>query len=212
MSANRFVSFVIAGLAMVSTRPTFGSLIFDNTAAGPSRILSFTALQQGDTVKSAGTDRLVTDLQIAVTQQGTPGTSDMKARLYANDGAHGNPGTLLWSSALRTNVHLSGAVEFVDFSVPSVLVPDVFTWTIQISNTSPVAVGLPSFGPANVGTLLSNGFGTPPGWTLLSNSYGARISAASATVPLPTSLVGFALGLPCLGLWFFAFRTNGAGI
>ena len=158
--------------------------IYDNTSTRQGVGLSFTQLQIGGEVHAAGTDRLVTDLFIGMSQQGVAGTADMQARLYANDGAGGKPGTLLWDGPLLQNVHLTGGIDLIDFSVPMVLVPDTFTWTVQISNTSPVAVGLPNFGPPTVGSSGSNWFGDGSGWTPLSgDGFEARVQA----VPEPST-------------------------
>jgi hypothetical protein len=163
--------------------------IYDNTTTRQGSSLSFTQLQLGSEVNAAGTDRLVTDLLIGVSQQGVAGTADMRARLYANDGTAGKPGTLLWDGPLLQNVHLTGGIDLIDFSVPLVLVPNTFTWTIQISNTDPVAVGLPNFGPPTVGSSPTNWFGDQNGWTMLSGDpFEARVIAVSAAaVPEPSS-------------------------
>jgi hypothetical protein len=178
-----------------------GDIIYDNTTTRIGTGLSFTQLELGSEVTAAGTDRFVTDLLIGVSQQGIAGTADMQARLYANDGSGGKPGTLLWASDLMQNVQLTGGIDLIDFSVPEVLVPDTFTWTIQISNTNPVGVGLPTFGPPTVGSSPTDWFGNSTiGWTqLASDPFMARVNAEpSAAVPEPSSV---ALLLPGLGVF-----------
>ena len=142
--------------------------------------------------------KLVNDLEIGVNHQGVAGTANLQAFLYKNNGAGGAPGTLLRSSALMTNVALTGGNDLISFAVPNVLVPNIFTWTIQISSTQPVAAGLPVFDPPTVGGILHGWFGGPGSWTNLDGSgvdahYMALITASS--VPEPTSLVTGGLAL-----------------
>lgn len=159
--------------------------IFDNTT-NPQVGFGFALQQHGGEVHAAGTDRLVTDLFIGMYRKGVAGTNDMQARLYANDGLGGKPGTLLWESPLLQNVHLTGGIDLIDFSVPMVLVPDTFTWTVQISNIT-VAVGLPAFDPPTVGSSPTNWEGNGTVWGQVPGSpYEARVEAV-AQVPEPSS-------------------------
>src|SRR5205823_186007 len=103
--------------------------LYDNTT-NASDVLSFTALQSGDEVHLAISQQRVTQLLIGLSQQREAGTTDLQARLYANDGPEGAPGSLLWESQVMDDVRLSGAIELFPFDVPQVKVPDVFTWTI----------------------------------------------------------------------------------
>jgi hypothetical protein len=186
---NSILAIVIMLLAGVCSELQAGT-IYDNTTTRQGMALSFTQLQIGGEVDAAGTDRLVTDLFIGMSQQGFSGTADMRARLYANNGADGKPGTLLWEGPLLKMVKLTGGIDLIDFSVPMVLVPDTFTWTVQISNTDPVAVGLPNFGPPTVGSSPANWFGDEnTGWTKDPSSpypYEGRVEAVSA-VPEPST-------------------------
>jgi hypothetical protein len=182
-------------------------VIFDNTTT-PLSAASFTVLQEGDEVAVSGTALNVNDLKIGVTSQGSPGSATLQAFLYANDGAAGAPGTLLWTSAIMPNVALTGGSDLIDFAVPNVLVPSTFTWAIQISDTRPIASGLPIFSPPTVGGILHGWFGGPGSWTSLDGmgadaDYMARISASS--VPEPTALVHGSLAL-LIGLGFSCRR------
>jgi len=189
------LSITIVGL---SHSGALADVIYDNTTTSlPSR--SFTALQIGNEVSVSGTALAVNDLEIGVNQQGVAGTANLQAFLYANDGAGGSPGTLLWDSAVMTNVSLTGGNDLIAFAVPSVVVPSTFTWAIQISNTTPIAAGLPAFDPPTVGSFVRGWFGGPGIWTNLDADgvdahYMARVIAASA-VPEPSAIVsaGFAL-------------------
>jgi|SRR6516165_10544230 len=198
------VTMLLAGICSEAQAGT----IYDNTTTRQGMGLNFTKLQQGSEVNADGTERFVTDLFVGMSQQGIAGTADMQARLYANNGAGGKPGTLLWEGPLLQNVHLTGGIDLIDFSVPMVLVPDTFTWTVQISNTNPVAVGLPNFGPPTVGSSPANWFGDDvKGWTQDTSSpyaYEGRVEAVSA-VPEPSSalllITGSGLVL-CGRVWY----------
>ena len=91
-----FATLLVMGLFRSSAS---ADLIFDNTAT-PLGSRSFTALPIGNEVQVSGSALTVTNLEIGVNQQGVSGTADLQAFLYANDGTSGQPGTLLWQSAL----------------------------------------------------------------------------------------------------------------
>jgi hypothetical protein len=190
-------------------------LIYDNTTTRLGTSLLFSALQMGDEVQAAGTARLVSELQVGVSQQGTAGTADLRARLYANDGPAGQPGSLLWESALRDDVALTGGIDLIAFPVPLVLVPDTFTWTIQISDARPIAVGLPFFHPPTVGSSPDYAwFGGPGSWTRQTVpspvNLMARVTAVggAGAVPEPSSAALALAGLA--GLAFAALGTRAA--
>jgi hypothetical protein len=127
-----------------------------------------------------------------VSRQNTQGTADFIARLYANNGPSGTPGTLLWQSPLMDNIPLSGGVQLIAFDVPQVLVPDIFTWTLQTSD-SPIAVGLVNAGPPLLGSSPSyDWFGSTGNWSQLQYSdWMARVEA----VPEPSSVSWVVLGI-----------------
>lgn len=199
-SYARLLGWALAGWFVVST-PASADLIFDNTTR-PLGAMLFTGLPIGNEVRveDGGLGLSVTQLEIGVNQQGTPGTADLRAFLYANDGADGAPGTLLWSSAIMTDVGLTGGNDLIAFAVPSVAVPNIFTWAIQISNAAPVAVGIPAYNPPVVGNVLHSWFKASGGWSSLdsigaSGHFGARISATVAGVPEPSTIVSCGLSL-----------------
>ena len=130
--------------------------------------------------------------------QNTPGTADFVARLYANNGPSGAPGDLLWQSPLMSHVSLSGGVQLLAFEVPQVLVPDTFTWTLQASDPSPVAVGLVNADPPTVGASPSyDWFGSPGNWGKVQYSdWMARVEA----VPEPSLFLCAAAGIVIVGI------------
>jgi hypothetical protein len=123
-----------------------------------------------------------------VTQQGFAGTADLQAWLYANDGPGGQPGTMLWQSAILDDVPLTGGNDLIAFPVPLVQAPNTFTWTVQISDTSPVAVGLPHFHPPTVGSSPDYAwFGGPGSWTKLPGPPARDRMVRVTAVPEPAS-------------------------
>jgi hypothetical protein len=202
LSRQLWLPIVVATALITETSALHASqIIYDNTSSSPTGGGTFTALEQGDEVRlNPDAPRSIVLLEIGLNQQGTAGTTDLVARLYANNGPGGEPGTLLWQSDLFRDISLTGGNDLISLEVPNVTVPDVFTWTIQISNSTPVAVGLPFFGEPSVGT--SPGyvwFGGPGSWGHPSSSvpgplnYLARISTP-VPGPLPLFGVGAAFG------------------
>lgn len=184
----RFLRSILAIVALLlagAWSEAHAGTIYDNTTTLRGEF-GFSQKQLGGEVHAAGTDRLVTDLFIGMYRKGDPGPADMQARLYANDGLGGNPGTLLWQSPLLQNVHLSSGIDLIDFSVPMVLVPDTFTWTVQFSNLT-TAVLLPTFDPPTIGDSLANWEGNGTVWAQVPRSpFEARVEAVSE-VPEPSS-------------------------
>jgi hypothetical protein len=188
-------AFIVAGIA--TTRA--GTIIYQDTP--PNGSLTFTALENGDEVHAAGDARFVTQLQIGVSMQGYAGTADFVARLYANNGPAGAPGSLLWQSALFNNVPLSGAVQLISFDVPNVLVPDVFTWTLQGSNEHPVEAGLVGANPPSIGSSPAySWFGGPGQWTKSQKFYSQDFMVQVIAVPEPGTIVLLCFGLGILVL------------
>jgi hypothetical protein len=194
MNAIRLVPLLgLTAAAFCALTASAGTTIYDNTGPWLGGE-GFTALEQGDEVHAGGLDRLVTKLTIGVTRQNQPGTASFQAHLYANDGTNGQPGTMLWQSAVLGGVQLSGGVQLIAFDVPQVLVPNAFTWTIQVlQNSAGNAVGLVNAGPPSIGTSPSyNWFGGTGSWTKLEYSdWMARVDA----VPEPSALALISMGL-----------------
>ncbi len=181
----------------VLAAPATADVIYDNTTTFKNAI-AFDVAQLGNEVQAAGSARYVDDLQIGVNAQGSPGTANLQAFLYANDGSGGAPGTMLWESALMTAVPITVGNDLISFVVPDVKVPDAFTWTLQISNSQPLA-GISVFDPPTTGAILHSWFGTPGSWTSddgagADGHFMARITAASsAAVPEPASIVSLSI-------------------
>ena len=187
MHASRTIPITALLLCAAALSDADAGVIYDNTTT-PTGSSSFTALQIGDEVNAAGSDRSVSLLEIGLTQQGFAGTADLQAWLYANDGPGGQPGAMLWQSAILNDVPLTGGNDLIPFPVPLVQVPNTFTWTVRISDTSPVAVGLPHFHPPTVGSSPDHAwFGGPGSWTRLSGANPTNMMARLTAIPEPAS-------------------------
>lgn len=186
-----------ATFALVAVFGTRADVIYQ--AVSPTGVLSFTQEEEGDEVQAAGSARIVTQMQIGVSMQGSPGTADFVLRLYSNNGPAGAPGSLLWGSSTFSHVSLSGPTQLISFNVPDVVVPDVFTWTLQISNESPLAAGLAAANPPSIGSSPPYiWFGGPGIWTKSSLPQDFMVSVTA--VPEPSSWA-----LLCLGAVAFRF-------
>jgi hypothetical protein len=193
-------------LTMVVATSTFcvpgkAVTIYENIL--PNTTGAFTAEEIGNEVYAAGTAREVTQIQVGLSMQGNTGLADFVLRLYDNTGAGGAPGGLLWQSSLFQNVPLSGSAQLVSFNVPDIIVPDVFTWTIQGFDETPVAVEYDGAGSPSIGGNPSySWFGGPGQWTQLPDTiFMSRIEAQTVPDELNT-------GLLCLALFTLALSCR----
>jgi hypothetical protein len=144
----RIRSIWAAVLAAASFQATaLADVIFDNSSGAGTGITTTIFPQLGGEVTAApGTSRTVTELDLGFTSQGLPATTDLQAFLYANDGSGGSPGTLLWQSALMSGVNVDSTNVLIAFAVPSVVVPDTFSFAAAITNPSPLVGYVPASG------------------------------------------------------------------
>ena len=178
----------LAVIAYPSLAPA--AVVYDNTTTYQSvenELLSSGQMasgEHGNHVQLAGTERYVTSLMYKLRIAGAGVASfNIVFRFYANDGVDGRPGTLLWESAPVFRVIDSGAPVTYTQTVPSVLVPDSFTWTVQVSNRqgNMARMGPSEYHPPSVGSA------TPGVWQRTGNDwelvalqeppFGARLSA-----------------------------------
>jgi hypothetical protein len=155
-------------------------------AAGP---------EGGDQVSLGGQSRQVQQLEFwyQVGGQAAAGASDLRVRFYANDGAGGAPGTLIWDSGVRPQFpHISGS-NHVALAVPNIVVPEVLTWTVEFTGrtgSAAEAMGLRIYDPPLVGTSDPAFFWSRFGGNLVPSAFqsgtpanlGARITAAGAPI------------------------------
>ena len=188
-------SILAAAFVAVSVQAASADVIFDNTAPGDQGITQ-TGFPQlgGEVTAAAGTSRTVTELDLGFTSQGLPGTADLQAFLYANDGAGGAPGTLLWQSAVMTGVAIDSHNLLIAFSVPSVVVPDTFTFAAAITNDASGEVGYVSASGAATGTFDQTWIGSPGSFTT-PGVFGVEGRVVASAVPEPSAFALSAVGL-----------------
>jgi PEP-CTERM motif len=196
--APRIWSILVAAVVMVGLPVvTSATVIFDNFP-GPGGITGAGFPQFGDEVTAApGTPRVVTELDMGFTTGNVgPQTADLQAFLYANDGTGGSPGTLLWQSAVMSGVSINSTNATVAFIVPSVLVPNTFTFTAAISNQSGNFGYAPASG-ATTGSFVAPWGGSPGLWNSFAPIF--EVEGRVIAVPEPATLALLTLALAGLG-------------
>ncbi len=168
------------------------SIVYDNSANTIGFLINGADTERGDGLVLDGTDREVTLLSVYIHSNGGDAIADIQARIYAGGDASGaEPCDLLWESDVLTQVTIFGGTTFYDFPVPNVVVPDEITWTLEMTNVTPVPgeVAGPRFiAPPVVGSSedwvwthdprgawIKNVYGVGAG----NNSYGAYIEAVA---------------------------------
>ena len=96
-------------------------------------------------------------------------------------------------------VNINSTNLLIAFSVPSVIVPNTFTWAAAITNASTSVIGFVPANTATTGTFVVAWDGSPGSWQALAGTgttfeTEARVIAAQA-VPEPSTFVLFAAGL-----------------
>lgn len=156
--------------------------------------------EAGDEIWLGGSARTVTDLKLIFNYRGTqPGTLDALVRFREYDEDFRGPGAAFYESPL-TQVQTTAGLHELNFSIPGVVVPDHFVWTIQVFNRqgSDGELGMAYFNPPTVGSsedwLWQRGGNE---WTAYSwgadpyANFGARLTA----VPEPATLAALGIGL-----------------
>lgn len=160
----------------------------------------------GDEITLAGTDRDVTSIDIMIHVLGAnAGTADTQVRFYANDGAGDIPSTMLWDSGLLAAMPHAAGLSMMTFAVPSVTVPDTFTWTIEFTNRAGSiadAMGPRMYDPPTVGSS-DNDFWIHNADTTWSNVWFggtpvANFGSTVTAVPEPASMMAIGVGLAAL--------------
>ena len=196
------VVFVLGLLAF----PCFAAVtevVYDSTPAITDSWQTTTqgAIQdRGVEMLLAGTARTLLRAEIGVTLQGVPGTIDVKAKVWANDGPSQEPGTLLWESPWIEDVSIVGWSQLVPFDIPYIAVPDHITVTIAEKNcTTGLLYGEPLASSTTVGTTVRNWTHQSTGeWTQLEWSKPAAMRITA--VPEPVTLALLAAGVGALWL------------
>ena len=155
----------------------------------------------------AGSSRTVTSVawQLSGQHSGVD-AADIDFRVYANDGAEGEPGTLLWQRVV-TELVVAPGIELYEFSIPRVSVPDRITVTSRILDSSPIATGRVSSMGTSVGTYVARWVDSS-GFVRHSRPliYGVRINA----VPEPCGAI--VMGIATILLFGWNWRHSEGGM
>jgi uncharacterized membrane protein len=164
-------------------------------------------VEAGDEITLAGTERYVNNIDVLVFQAYSSGpgmqytgTIDARVRFYQNDGQGGEPGTPLWDSGVVQDIPYGERFNTFSFNVPSILVPNTFIWTIELSNVNPAnpadpyGFELPLYNPpikGSSGDFVWQKYGL---WTKVSPTpytydynYAARVQASATSASLDTT-------------------------
>jgi hypothetical protein len=154
---------LVSSLAPIGIR---AAVVYDNTAlAGMTKDGVFLLTEYGDEIALVGTDRWVTQFDIATFGDfPTNAVVNAVVRIYANDGTDAldgphyayRPKTVLWESPPFT---LKPGGQTATFA-PLIRVPDTFTWTIRFTGVQQVtgnSVGPIVVNPIQIGAPLANG-------------------------------------------------------
>jgi len=201
-------------------------VVYDNTTtyAGTENLLlsggQSDSSEHGNEITLRGANRSVTAIHVVLRIQGAgPATFDARVRLYRNDGPGGMPGTALWSSALTPRIIDSGAPLQYSFVVPEIVVPETFTWTIEVQNRTgnsselgPSHFDPPTTGSARSGYWKRIGAG-PTDWELTGLAqppFGARITAIGTPIPALTGWGVTVLMIALMGAGIATLRRRSA--
>ena len=137
MSASRWTVVIGSCLVIALTRAAVAeSVVYDNTTTYTGVEYAGLPGPVGNEITLAGTDRVVTSLEVALRLDGDgPATFKVRIKFYKNDfsiAGMDRPGTSLWGSGDVPEMIDTGEPVLFQFDVPNILVPDRFTWTIQV--------------------------------------------------------------------------------
>lgn len=175
-------------------------IVYNNTSTpiltpnNANVIVNSSLLELGDSVTLSGLNRDLTRFEFEYATDLTPAANKVGlVHIFANDGAGGAPGTLLWESA---TFPLADGIKSVDISgISGVTLANSITWSFAVSGLGVgETAGLLLYNPPSVGTsdsnfwekdainwnskVLDTGSGT------IAANFGARITA----VPEPTTV------------------------
>jgi hypothetical protein len=197
MKLAQIARTTLFAFSLLSARAAFADIVYDNSNSY-SGFDYESPNEYGDQVILAGTARSVTEIQIEYYASFIPhGNEVARVRFYANTGPFWQGNTDAPTPAAvplyeETFTPIQGYQNVV-ITVPNVVVPDTFTWTIQFLNiaqdTNNIA-GLLFYGVPTVGQSFDDFWElTTDGWVLAAqtdvpkNNFGVQISAVAAPTP-----------------------------
>jgi hypothetical protein len=216
----RTTSTLLKSLAVLSALLPFctsglASIVYDNSTTDLNQTYGPNAVEFGDEITLAGSDRTVTDFKFEYfLSSNANGNETLQLRFYANDGPLINrtlpdgttmqshaPGTLLYTSPVLS---LQTGFNTADASGISIQVPDDFTWSVTFNGIdSGEVAGLRVYDPPTVGSSFGDFWQKSSGtWNtyIFPSSTPANFAARVTAVPEPTT-IAYALlaGLSWIG-------------
>ena len=201
---------MVALATVVSATCTVGladTVVYDNSTKRLGSSYSSTN-EFGDQIKlSDSVNTKITSFEIDYyLNHGASGDETARIFLYANDGAGGKPGSLLFDSiSVANTIPLIRGYDHILFQGLSVSVPQSFTWTTKFGGVDSVEfAALLLSNPPTVGSSYDDYWEKVGGdWiTKRSEVTPFNFSAQFSAVPEPTMLqYGFMAGLAWLGVW-----------
>lgn len=209
ISVRAFLFSSLLAICFVSTVQA-QSIVYDNTTTSLNENFPLLppwendSAEAGDEIWLGGTDREVVQLKLLFNYRGTePGTFDALIRFREYDTSFQGPGATFYESPL-TQVQTTAGLHELTFSIPHVLVPDHFIWTIQAFNRqgSVGELGMAYFNPPTVGSsedwLWQRGGNEWTAYSWGGEPY-ANFGAQMTAVPEPATLTLVAAGLFLVG-------------
>ncbi|MBN9691995.1 MAG: PEP-CTERM sorting domain-containing protein [Verrucomicrobia bacterium] len=200
---------LLGGVLVLASASANAAVVYEASYSGPDSLPFFAStLRYGDEITLGGTDRVLTEFSFGY-YSNYAATGGLSFTLYANDGAAGAPGTVLFTS----NYNVVQGTDGVDISIPFIPdfnepLPNTFTWTVQFSG--PGTAGLLIADAPTIGTSRDD-FWELQGatWVLrkLSAPYTSNFEATVTAVPEPGTWALLGLGLAVFG-WSRWGRTR----
>lgn len=197
MKLAQFARTTLFTISLLAARAAFADIVYDNSNSY-SGFDYESPNEYGDQVELAGTARSVTEIQIEYYASFTPhGNEVARVRFYSNTGPLWNGNADAPTPAAvplyeETFTPIQGYQTAV-ITVPNVVVPNTFTWTVQFLNIAQDAnnvAGLLFYGVPTVGKSFDDFWEhATTGWELSAqqdvpnNNFGVQISAVAAPTP-----------------------------
>ncbi len=135
---KRWIVFTVCLLSYFSFSEVQARVVYENVNSGRPGLVADNPC--GDEVTLAGENRIIISILIGVAQVGgVEGEASFQLTLYKNDGTDGVPNTILWESPWHEDYPIDEDESHVNFQVPNIVVPDTFTWTLGIKDSSPLS-------------------------------------------------------------------------
>ncbi len=192
MGIVTLISLLVAGPATAAT-------VYDFFSGGFSGGLGFSSVgtELAQKITLGGVDRTVTQIEIAVLTTSPPVDSSLAVNFYLADGPGGAPGTSLFSSGLQsiTVTGTSGSPNIIPFSVPNIVVPDSFFYSVDNGPVFNFFISSAAAGPIGSADEFWQFDGTT--WTQQSISF---LSARITAIPEPGTALLLAGGLAVIAI------------